>query len=143
MQGIHRLLQTRSIRHREGDSIYRRLSILTQFLYSPSILFDVSPTCFQPPPEVDSSFIQLTPHYQERYAQLSMMNSPLHNDLEMSKNELCDYINELNDFLRLLFLRKNRNVKTNLTQKHSIQQQYIQGDIDQLKAILEELSLSV
>ena len=49
-----------------GDSAYGRLAILTQWLMTPQILFDLPPTVFNPAPKVMSSLVQLTPK-QEVY----------------------------------------------------------------------------
>ncbi len=40
---------------------YGRLSVLTQWLTQPEILFDVSPKAFVPPPKVTSSVARLAP----------------------------------------------------------------------------------
>ncbi|KAK8803300.1 hypothetical protein WA158_000994 [Blastocystis sp. Blastoise] len=93
----------------ENDSIYRRLSILTQYLYKPQLLFDVPPSAFMPPPEVTSSVLKLEPI---RWDTQFLGNKD-------KKQKLYNFLLEFNDFLRILFLRKNRNVKSNLTHKYS------------------------
>ena len=44
-----------------GSDDYGRLSIVTQWLSEPRILFDVPPSAFVPPPKVTSSIVHLTP----------------------------------------------------------------------------------
>ncbi len=40
---------------------YGRLSVMTQWLTEPSLLFDIPPTAFTPPPKVTSSVVRLIP----------------------------------------------------------------------------------
>ena len=47
-----------------GDSSYGRLSVMLQARCQCHYLFDVAPTCFQPPPKVDSTVIRLLPREQ-------------------------------------------------------------------------------
>jgi len=44
-----------------GNKSYGRLAVLAQWRASPSILFDVPPTAFVPPPKVTSSIIHIVP----------------------------------------------------------------------------------
>jgi 16S rRNA (adenine1518-N6/adenine1519-N6)-dimethyltransferase len=44
-----------------GDASYGRLSVMLQFHCSCQYLFDVAPTCFKPPPKVDSAVIRMIP----------------------------------------------------------------------------------
>lgn len=44
-----------------GSKSYGRLSVITQWLTEPRILFDLSPQAFVPPPKVTSSVVQLRP----------------------------------------------------------------------------------
>lgn len=44
-----------------GDSSYGRLSVMLQLHCRCQYLFDVAPTCFTPPPKVDSAVIRLIP----------------------------------------------------------------------------------
>ena len=41
---------------------YGRLSVMMQYYCRCDYLFDVPPSCFSPPPKVDSAIIRLTPH---------------------------------------------------------------------------------
>jgi 16S rRNA (adenine1518-N6/adenine1519-N6)-dimethyltransferase len=47
-----------------GTKAYGRLSVLTQWLAVPRILFDVPPRAFTPPPKIVSSVVQITPRPQ-------------------------------------------------------------------------------
>ena len=51
-----------------GDSSYGRLSVMLQYRCLCQYLFDVAPTCFKPPPKVDSAVIRLLPLEQPKYA---------------------------------------------------------------------------
>lgn len=44
-----------------GSKIYGRLSVMLQYYFQTSILFNIPPTAFSPSPKVNSSFIRLTP----------------------------------------------------------------------------------
>lgn len=46
---------------KEGNKTYGVLSVLVQAFYDVEYLFEVSPSCFQPPPKVKSAVIRLTP----------------------------------------------------------------------------------
>lgn len=50
-----------------GEADYGRLSIITQWLAEPHILFDVPASAFTPPPKVTSSLVQLVPRREPRY----------------------------------------------------------------------------
>jgi len=54
---VDRMIATPSI-----PSDYGRLSVMLQYHLRIEKLFDVSPNAFQPPPKVNSSVVQLTPH---------------------------------------------------------------------------------
>lgn len=45
---------------REGTKVYGVLSVLVQAFYKVDYLFDVDPSCFNPPPKVTSGVIRLT-----------------------------------------------------------------------------------
>ncbi len=45
---------------KEGNKVYGVLSVLVQGFYNVTYLFDVEPTCFNPPPKVMSGVIRLT-----------------------------------------------------------------------------------
>ncbi|MFZ9039901.1 MAG: 16S rRNA (adenine(1518)-N(6)/adenine(1519)-N(6))-dimethyltransferase RsmA [Gammaproteobacteria bacterium] len=51
-----------------GDSSYGRLSVMLQCRCLCQYLFDVAPTCFRPPPKVDSAVIRLLPLKPPKYA---------------------------------------------------------------------------
>lgn len=51
-----------------GDSSYGRLSVMLQCRCLCQYLFDVAPTCFRPPPKVDSAMIRLLPLERPKYA---------------------------------------------------------------------------
>ena len=65
IQDLHVLLQ-KEVAHRitaePGSKIYGRLSVMMQFTFKVSHLFNVAPGAFRPPPKVQSTFIRLTPH---------------------------------------------------------------------------------
>jgi 16S rRNA (adenine1518-N6/adenine1519-N6)-dimethyltransferase len=46
---------------RPGDNNYGRLSVMLQYQCDSQYLLDVAPTCFKPPPRVDSAVIRLIP----------------------------------------------------------------------------------
>jgi 16S rRNA (adenine1518-N6/adenine1519-N6)-dimethyltransferase len=46
---------------KEGSKVYGVTSVLVQAFFSVDYLFDVSPSCFQPPPKVNSGVIRLLP----------------------------------------------------------------------------------
>ena len=45
---------------KEGTKVYGVLSVLVQAFYNVEYLFDVDPSCFNPPPKVMSGVIRLT-----------------------------------------------------------------------------------
>ena len=45
-----------------GDTNYGRLSVMTQYFCDNTLLLDVGPEAFRPPPQVDSAFIRLKPY---------------------------------------------------------------------------------
>ena len=45
-----------------GDKHYGRLSIMVQYYCQADKLFEVSPSCFDPRPKVNSAIVRLTPH---------------------------------------------------------------------------------
>jgi 16S rRNA (adenine1518-N6/adenine1519-N6)-dimethyltransferase len=45
-----------------GNKNYGRLSVMMQKSFATTLLFDVGPGAFRPPPKVTSTFIRLTPH---------------------------------------------------------------------------------
>ena len=47
---------------RPGDSLYGRLSVMTQYYCQVESLFIVGPESFDPPPKVDSAIVRMTPH---------------------------------------------------------------------------------
>lgn len=49
------------IASKEGNKTYGVLSVLVQAFFTVEYLFDVQPTCFQPPPKVMSGVIRLLP----------------------------------------------------------------------------------
>lgn len=50
-----------------GDTNYGRLSVMLQYRCECHYLFDVAPTCFTPPPRVDSAVIRLVPIATPKY----------------------------------------------------------------------------
>lgn len=46
---------------REGNKVYGVTSVLVQAFFKVEYLFDVNPTCFQPPPKVKSGVLRLLP----------------------------------------------------------------------------------
>lgn len=60
----HFMLQKEVIQRmvaRPGSRIYGRLSVMLQWQYHMEMLFDVPPSAFSPPPEVDSAVIRMIP----------------------------------------------------------------------------------
>jgi 16S rRNA (adenine1518-N6/adenine1519-N6)-dimethyltransferase len=45
-----------------GDSVYNRLSVMSQYFCDCTLLFNVSANSFSPPPKVESAFVRLVPH---------------------------------------------------------------------------------
>jgi len=67
IKDMHVLLQkevANRITAMPGNKTYGRLSVMMQFIFDVSHLFDVGPGAFRPPPKVQSTFIRLTPHQQ-------------------------------------------------------------------------------
>lgn len=52
----------RRVAAKEGSKVYGVISVLVQAFYTVEYLFDVSATCFQPPPKVNSGVIRLVPN---------------------------------------------------------------------------------
>lgn len=50
-----------------GDANYGRLSVMLQYHCDCQYLFDVAPTCFKPPPRVNSAVIRLLPFTTPKY----------------------------------------------------------------------------
>ena len=49
-----------------SSKTWGRLSVLLQYFCAAELLFEVSPACFQPPPEVWSAVIRLRPRREDR-----------------------------------------------------------------------------
>ena len=47
-----------------GSKTYGRLSVMTQFYCQTTLLFELGPEAFDPPPQVDSAIVQLIPYPQ-------------------------------------------------------------------------------
>lgn len=47
---------------KHGDKQYGRLSVMMQYFAQVDALFDVPPTCFYPPPKVNSAIVRLAPY---------------------------------------------------------------------------------
>ncbi len=65
IQDMHVLLQREvgtRITAEPGGGDYGKLSIMMQSIFQTSLLFNVGPGAFKPPPKVQSTFIRLTPH---------------------------------------------------------------------------------
>ena len=52
-----------------GSDAYGRLSVMAQYHWKPTALFDVAPGSFFPPPQVQSTFVRLIPHTPALLAQ--------------------------------------------------------------------------
>lgn len=50
-----------------GSAHYGRLSVMIQYYCQPTLLFDIPPTAFYPPPQVISSMVQLIPYAEDPY----------------------------------------------------------------------------
>jgi 16S rRNA (adenine1518-N6/adenine1519-N6)-dimethyltransferase len=61
MLGMFQKEVAQRIAAREGSKVYGVTSVLVQAFFSVEYLFDVNPSCFQPPPKVKSGVIRLLP----------------------------------------------------------------------------------
>ncbi|OGO94449.1 MAG: hypothetical protein A3F10_02910 [Coxiella sp. RIFCSPHIGHO2_12_FULL_42_15] len=64
IQDMHFMLQKEMVLRmtaRVGDSNYNRLSVMTQYFCHNERLFDIPPSAFFPPPQVDSAVIEMHP----------------------------------------------------------------------------------
>ena len=61
MLGMFQKEVAQRIAAKEGSKVYGVTSVLVQAFFSVEYLFDVSSTCFQPPPKVKSGMIRLLP----------------------------------------------------------------------------------
>jgi len=59
MLGMFQKEVARRMAASEGSKVYGVTSVLVQAFFSVDYLFDVSPSCFQPPPKVNSAVIRL------------------------------------------------------------------------------------
>lgn len=50
-----------------GSDAYGRLSVMAQYYCEIEVLFDVPPTAFYPPPQVDSSIVKMVPYQTSPY----------------------------------------------------------------------------
>ena len=78
-----------------GSRDYGFLSVRTQVLAEPSILFSVPPSAFQPPPKVDSAVVLLIP--RDRKAELEL-----------------DSVEQFLAFAGLCFRQKRKTLRNNL-----------------------------
>jgi len=61
MLGMFQKEVAQRIAAKEGSKVYGVISVLVQAFFSVEYVFDVNPTCFQPPPKVKSGVIRLLP----------------------------------------------------------------------------------
>jgi len=61
MLGMFQKEVAQRVAAKEGSKVYGVISVLVQAFFSVEYLFDVNPTCFQPPPKVKSGVIRLMP----------------------------------------------------------------------------------
>ena len=78
-----------------GSRDYGFLSVRTQVLAEPSILFSVPPSAFQPPPKVDSAVVRLDPHAKAA---------------ELGIADIEDFL----EFLSRSFRQKRKTLRNNL-----------------------------
>lgn len=102
----------RRIAGRPGSRDWSPLSIFTQLWFDVRICFDVSPDAFQPPPEVTSSVIELTPR-----------QAP----------DIPDY-ERFERLVRQAFVHRRKQLVNNLTPE-------LVASIDEIHAILDNLGL--
>ncbi|HEY6061967.1 MAG TPA: 16S rRNA (adenine(1518)-N(6)/adenine(1519)-N(6))-dimethyltransferase RsmA [Chitinophagaceae bacterium] len=61
MLGMFQKEVAQRVAAKEGSKVYGVISVLVQAFFSVEYLFDVNPTCFQPPPKVKSGVLRLLP----------------------------------------------------------------------------------
>jgi 16S rRNA (adenine1518-N6/adenine1519-N6)-dimethyltransferase len=61
MLGMFQKEVAQRVAAKEGSKVYGVTSVLVQAFFSVDYLFDVNPSCFQPPPKVKSGVIRLLP----------------------------------------------------------------------------------
>jgi 16S rRNA (adenine1518-N6/adenine1519-N6)-dimethyltransferase len=64
MLGMFQKEVAQRIAAKEGSKVYGVTSVLVQAFFYVEYLFDVNPTCFQPPPKVKSGMLRLLPKKQ-------------------------------------------------------------------------------
>ena len=79
-----------------GSKVYGILSVLTQFYYEGSLVMDIPPEAFDPPPKVDSTVIQLVHHdryiHQVNFKQLKrVVKQAFSQRRKMLRNTLKSY----------------------------------------------------
>ena len=89
-----------------GNKTYGRLSIMTQYSYQVSLLFNVAAKEFKPVPAVDSTFVKLTPIYQRPVSTLDLtlfkeiITKVFNHRRKTIKNTLKEYLTD-HDFTKL------------------------------------------
>jgi 16S rRNA (adenine1518-N6/adenine1519-N6)-dimethyltransferase len=61
MLGMFQKEVAQRVAAREGSKVYGVTSVLVQAFFSVEYLFDVNPSCFQPPPKIKSGVLRLLP----------------------------------------------------------------------------------
>jgi len=94
-----------------GSKVYGILSVLTQFYYDGSLVIDIKPEAFDPPPKVDSSVIQLVHHnrYQDEvnFKQLKhVVKQAFSQRRKMLKNTLKSYFVDKEILNQAIFERR-------------------------------------
>ena len=83
-----------------GSRRYGFLTVQTQLLASPEVLFGVPPSAFRPPPKVDSAVVRLTPY---------------HDGAPWSLEDPAGFL----DFVGLCFRQKRKTIRNNLVGVYS------------------------
>ena len=97
---MHFMLQ-REVAHtlvaRAGDSDYSRLSVLVACFFDTTILFDVPPEAFHPPPAVISSFVQMLPRADIAVSNLKQFDQVVKLAFSQRRKTLVNAISPLLD----------------------------------------------
>lgn len=78
-----------------GDAIYGRLSVMSQYFCDSTLLFNVSAHCFSPPPQVESSFVRLTPRQQVPQVDLTRFSAVVKEAFNYRRKTLANALKRL------------------------------------------------
>lgn len=96
IEDMHFMLQKEVVDRlaaRPGDSLYGRLSVMTQYYCTVESLFIVGPESFDPAPKVDSAIVRMTPYKSLPYT--------------------ADNIKKLEDMVRIGFQQRRKTLRNN------------------------------